>query len=133
MNTRIASFLNVVAAAGAALPFAGAAAPKGPWSVAYLTHCVVIDARAGSSIVPGDTRECVQELMGLPDRELSRDVWLYRGYHTHDRRVPDSQHCHSMLLYFEDDTLAWMLFVNSRAAAALRRDLENRTDHIARR
>ena len=124
MKTRLLSFLLLLAAAPSATVLAKDS--KNEPARTYPTPSITLHSSHGDDhVTVGDSREKVRLLMDCPNRELTRDVWLYHGFFA-DSKQANAQGCRSIIITFAGDKVVDLQLVNKPAAAAIAANLKLR-------
>jgi len=70
---------------------------------------------SSEDIQRGDGRLEVRRLMGVPDRRLSSNVWIYFKHHAPDTPQVARDNCRTLVVTFTDNRVSDLKLVNPRA------------------
>ncbi len=119
MNSRLISIFCLAAAVSTSALISLSAASKDSHPAAYAVRQVFVDPASGSDqITRGTSRTAVVQLMGSPIRELSSDVWVYRGFHA-DLDAANDADCSTLVITFVHGEVANLKLVNQSAVSIL--------------
>lgn len=87
--------------------------------------------REGATLVKfGSTESAVWYQFGSPDAKPAKNVWVYHNFRSSNERAL-SHECHSLMITFENDRVADIVLVNSRAKTVIVAELAKNPHYLA--
>ncbi len=119
MKTRIASVFILAAALSASAFVPLSAASKASLPVGYSVDVINLSAISGyEQISRGVSQRAVLRFMGSPMRELSANVWAYRGFHANLDRANEDD-CSTLVVTFTHGLVTDLKLVNQPAVGLI--------------
>jgi hypothetical protein len=115
MKTRIASVIIIAAALSASAFVPLSAAAKNNLPIGYPVDVIHLSGLGQyEQITRGVSARAVLRFMGSPTRQLSSDVWAYRGFHANLDRA-DAEGCSTLVVTFSRGIVTDLKLVNPPA------------------
>jgi hypothetical protein len=119
MKTRIASVFILAAALSTSAFVPLSAASKSNLPTGYSVGVINLSASSGNEqIARGASQTAVRRFMGSPMRELSADVWAYRGFHANLDRA-NEEGCGTLIVTFTHGRVSDLKLVNQTAVGII--------------
>jgi hypothetical protein len=119
MKTRIASVFILAAALSASAFVPLSAAPEYNLPIGYPVDTVNLSGLGQyEQITRGVSARAVLRFMGSPTRQLTSDVWAYRGFHANLARA-DADGCSTLVVTFSHGIVTDLKLVNQTAVGII--------------